>query len=86
MGVYEPDWAVNIIRSRKKPRMTWDGKREEPNFPTWEEAHCWLLDRRRQRLLRAENDFKAAKRSLAGAEKMRKPENVQDEQSKSGGL
>lgn len=36
-----------------------------PYFPTWAEAHAWMLDREATRLAKAERELASAKRALA---------------------
>lgn len=47
-----------------------------PYFPTWKEAHDWMLAKAEQRLKRAQAELKSATKHIEKVKVMREPTNV----------
>lgn len=62
--------AINRICEKDGPSYNYVWKTIELNFPTWEQAHSWLIAKREKELQSAEDKLKAAKRSLHKARAM----------------
>lgn len=50
-------------------------ERFRPFFPTWAEAHAWMLEKAKTELLRAERDAKRARRFLEKVQALKEPSN-----------
>ena len=51
-------------------------ERFRPYFPTWGEAHGWMVSTAKERLQRAEREIASARRSLEKISAMKEPTNV----------
>lgn len=49
-------------------------ERFRPFFPTWGEAHAWMLEKAEDRAKKAEREYKSAVRHLAKIKEMQAPD------------
>jgi hypothetical protein len=48
-------------------------KKFRPFFPTWKEAHDWMLEKATDRLTRAERELKSAQRHIQKIKELKEP-------------
>ena len=65
------------ITFRSVDKWSEHNRKFRPYFPTWREAHVWMMVKATDRLKRAERELKSAARSLEKIKAMKEPVGAQ---------